>query len=140
MFFFNLPVLLASLRLDSLMINFLLVLLSTQWQSSTFVRSTTTSYSSKTFTTFPSRSSFFRDSENPLISRHSRLEHWLLLQDCRSKGTTLFFSFELTVLIIANSASIFLKSFLNLPMALSVLAKVEVNLFWFSSDRLTSLF
>ena len=137
-FFFTLRILLASLRLDSLMITFLLVLLATQWQSSTFDGSTTTFNSSKTFSTVPSRSSFFRDSGNPLISRHSRLEYWLLLQHCRSKDTTLSLSFELIFLVIARSTSTFFESVLKLLMSLSVLAKVEVNLFWYSSDRLTS--
>ena len=55
-----------------------------------------------------------------------------------SKDTTLSLSFELTFLVIARSASFFLKSVLKSSMSLSILAKVEVNLFWYSSDRLLS--
>ena len=55
-----------------------------------------------------------------------------------SKDTTLSLSFELTFLVIARSTSFFLKSVLKSSMSLSILAKVEVNLFWYSSDRLLS--
>ena len=55
-----------------------------------------------------------------------------------SKDTTLSLSFELTFLVIARSASFFFKSVLKSSMSLSILAKVEVNLFWYSSDRLLS--
>ena len=131
-FFVTLCILLASLRLDYLVMITLiesLVLLATQWQSSTFDGSTTTSNSSKTFSTVPSRSSFFKDSGNPLMSRHSYLVYWLFLQHCRSKDTTLSFSFKLTFLVIVRSPSNFLKSFLKFSMSLSVLAKVEVTYF-----------
>ena len=71
----------------------------------------------------------FIDSGNPLMSRHSYLVYWLFLQHCRSKDTTLSFSFKLTFLVIARSPSNFLKSFLKFSMSLSILAKVEVTYF-----------
>ena len=96
-YLFVLRILLASLLLDNLMTTFLLKV---------------TNFS-QTFSAVPSRSYFFRDSGNPLISRQSPLQYWVLLQHCLSKDTILSLSFELTFLVIARSDSIFKDLFLR---------------------------
>ena len=114
-FFFTLRILLASLRLESLMIKFLFPLLGSQWWFSIFDESTVTSNFSKIISTFSSRSSFYILSAMPVNSRKSGLEYWLLLQHWHSMEIVLSLSLVLTDLNIAKSASSSSISFLSSP-------------------------
>ena len=105
-------------------------LLLIQWQSSTLEGSSLTSSLSKIFKTVLSRVLLSLVSGIPVNSRHSRLEYWLLLQQWRSKLSSVSLHTELTCLATDRSELSCSKSFFKSDSTFLILANVESNLFW----------
>ena len=108
---FNLPLFFqmwfAFLHLANLIMTFLEPLLFNQWQSSMYEGSIVTSNLSKILRVVSSRSSLLILSETLVISKHSRLEHWLFLQHYLSNATTISCNLLFTFFETDNSNSFF---------------------------------
>ena len=111
-FFLTGYTLFVSLCLENSIIFFFGPLLSKQSQSSIPEGSTLTFNFSNNLRTVPFKSLFSIEPGIPLISWHSRLEHWLLplTLSLQSNYFFLHFNFVLTCFITSSSDSSFLKS------------------------------
>lgn len=106
-FFLKWQILFTHFCFESLMITRLGSLLGNQWQSSIFKEWIPASSFLKIFKVVSSKFIWWVLSGISLVSRHSRLEYWELLEQWRSKETICFFQFIIDLLATLSSDSSF---------------------------------